>query len=570
VAVAALALVLVPEAAGADSLFPRKERLQAVASVARAQARFVPDELLVTYRRGAGERRAALAAAVGGREVTWNARLRAQQLQVAPARLRAAAARLRRSPAVAHVERNRLAEPEHVSCVANPQCALPNDPGFPRQWWLQNDAATVQPSAGGVFGADIAAPLAWLVASGSAEVNVAVVDTGIDRGHPDVGPRVVRSATLGDNAGNLTDYVGHGTAVAGIIAAVPDNGIGVAGAAWNASLINVKVQNDGSDAGVSCSSAANGITYATDAGAHIINLSFSSVVPCSVERSAIDYAAERGVLVIAAAGNHGTPVPHYPAAFANAVSVAATDSADRRAEFSSYGAAWVDLAAPGVRMWTTLPMAGSEMGAGYGYVDGTSFAAPVVAGIAAMIWRTVPDADGDGRRNDDVAARLAHTADAIAGTRTAFYYGRVNACLAAAAGAQRCPPPVPQAAPPVATPAPAPVPAATPAPAAVPAMSVAAGRRYVRRALADLLSAQYRGRHAASERCRRSPPAGVRCTVAWSTTRWTFWGTATVRYGRQSGRLVWHRNIVVRRAGRVCASRHGRSRCPVRRFLARR
>jgi thermitase len=561
---AALALLVPASAAGSEPLFPRKDRVRATAAAAGA-VRYVPNELLVTYRRGAEHRRWRLAALVGGRELAWNARLRVQLLEVPIT----AAARLRRSPSVAHVERNVLRRHGHVSCVANPVCRLPNDPDFARQWWLQNDAATVQPENRlPVFGADIAAPLAWRLASGSSDVRVAVVDTGIDRTHPDVGARVVRSLTWTGNS--LTDFIGHGTAIAGVIAAIPDNAVGGAGTAFNASLINVKVQRDGDDEGVSCADAAEGITSAVDAEANIINVSFGSPGSCAAERAAVDYAASRGVLVIAAAGNDGASVPNFPAAFSNVVSVAATDNGDRRASFSSFGSSWVDVAAPGVRLWTTLPVAGSEIGAAYGYVDGTSFAAPVVAGIAALIWSSVPDENNDGRRNDDVAARLTRTAEPILGTGSFWHFGRVNACLAASGGAASCPPPppAPPVPPPAPAPAPPPVPTATPAPA-LPTMTLATGRRYVRRALTDLLRSEYRRRRGEIQRCYRSPPAGIRCTVSFRTKRYVYWGEATVRYAHEGGRLVWRRQVDVRRASRSCADRRGRARCPSRRFTAR-
>jgi thermitase len=562
-AVALAVLVAFPAVASAGPLFPRKQRLLLSARAAGAPARFAPGELLVSYRRvPAARERAALAASVGGRQLTWNRSLRVQQLRVAPAALAAAARDLRRRRLVAGVERNVLARPQNVSCVANAQCAIPNDPFFPRQWWLQNDAATTQPSAGAVFGADVAAPLAWRVAAGSTGVLVAVVDSGIDRAHPDVGPRVTASATLPGNGGDVNDHFGHGTAVAGVIAAIPDNGIGIAGVAWNASLLNVKVQSDSGPAGsVSCAAAANGITYASNAGAQIINLSFGSSSPCATEQSAVDYATGRGSLVVAAAGNEGSTVPEYPAAFSNVLSVAATDNADRRAGFSSYGASWVDLAAPGVRIWTTLPVAGSVLGAGYDYEDGTSFAAPVVAGIAALIWPSVTDANGDGRRNDDVARRLVAYADAIAGTGSDWYYGRVDACRAAAAGAELCPPPAPA---PPASATPVATPVATPAPPAVPAMPLAAGRQFVHRALRDRLGAEYARRRHSVERCERRIATLVLCRVSWSTTRWAYWGSVSVWY---DAGVIWQRHVSLRRASSACAARKGRTHCPSRRIV---
>jgi thermitase len=556
-----LVLLLCCSPVSASPLFPRKEALRSLAHAAAApHARYAPGELLVTYRRPSA--RASLARAVGARQLTWNPTLRVQQLRVRS--LSRAAERLRRSPSVALVERNPLSVPDHVSCVGNPVCAIPNDPYFPRQWWLQNDTATVEPSAGAVFGADVAAPLAWRIAGGNPAVLVAIVDTGIDRSHPDVGPRVIGSATLVGNGGDVNDYVGHGTAIAGVIAAIPNNGVGVAGVAYNASLLNVKAQSDTEPEGITCAAAANGITYATNAGAYVINASFGSTVPCAAEQSAVDYAAGRGSLVIAAAGNDGSSVPNYPAAFSNALGVAATDNGDRMTGFSSWGASWVDLAAPGERIWTTLPVAGSTIGTEYGYVDGTSFSAPIVAGIAALIWPYVTDANHDGRRNDDVARQLVQFADAIPGTGTYWRYGRVNACRAAAAGADRCPPPPPAAAP-VATPMPTP----TPAPVApvVPAMTLNDGRSYVRQAIGERFGATAR-RRAYLQHCRHLGPSRVVCDVSWTTARWQFWGSVTALYTLERGEVVWDQRLSIRRAGLSCVMRKGRTRCPSRRFTS--
>jgi thermitase len=563
-AFACVVLLLWCGAASATPLFPRKETLRSLAHTAAvSHVRYAPDELLVTYRHPSA--RASLARAVEGRQLTWNPTLRVQQLRVRS--LSRAAARLRRSPAVTVVERNPLSEPDHVSCVGNPVCAIPNDPFFSRQWWLQNDAATVQPSAGAVFGADVAAPLAWRIAVGSTAVLVAVVDTGIDRAHSDVGPRVIASATLVVNSGDVNDYVGHGTAIAGVIAAIPNNGVGIAGVAYNASLLNIKAQSDSAPEGViSCAAAANGITYATNAGAHIINASFGSTVPCAAEQSAVDYAAGRGSLVIAAAGNDGGSAPHYPAAFSNALGVAATGNDDHITGFSSWGASWVDLAAPGERIWTTLPVAGSTIGTEYGYVDGTSFSAPVVAGIAALIWPYVTDANHDGRRNDDVARQLVQFADAIPGTGTYWRYGRVNACRAAAAGADRCPPPAP-AATPVATPTAVPTPTPAPTARVVPAMTLKDGRSYVRQAIRDRFGTTAQ-RRAYLQRCRHLVPTRVVCDVSWTTARWAFWGSVTALYTLERGEVVWDRRLNIRRAGLSCVMRKGRSHCPSRRFTS--
>jgi hypothetical protein len=133
--------------------------------------------------------------------------------------------------------------------------------------------------------------------------------------------------------------------------------------------------------------------------------------------------------VIAAAGNERSSVPHYPAGYPNALSVAATDNSDRQATFTNANAAWIDLAAPGVAITTTLPHYPNASGAeNYASVSGTSYAAAYVSGIAALLWPITPDTNGDGFTNDEVARRLLAGADRIAGTGTAWRFGRLNAC----------------------------------------------------------------------------------------------------------------------------------------------
>jgi subtilisin family serine protease len=252
--------------------------------------------------------------------------------------------------------------------------AVPNDPLFGTQWSMHNSGQTVQGTAGAV-GADIHAPEAWERTTGSPAVKVAVVDGGINFGQPDLQPNIWHNPgesgggresngldddgdgfaddwrgwdfVQGDN--DPSDNLGHGTHVAGTIAARGDNGIGVAGVAWQASLIPVRVL-DNVGAGV-CSDLAAGMAYAVRQGARIVNMSLGSHLPCQAERDVIDGAPD--VLFVVAALNAGLDVdadPIYPCAYpsANIVCVAATDSSDGLAGFSNYGARSVDLGAPGV------------------------------------------------------------------------------------------------------------------------------------------------------------------------------------------------------------------------------
>src|SRR5689334_22200931 len=252
--------------------------------------------------------------------------------------------------------------------------ALPNDPYLAEQWGLHNTGQTVN-GAAGAAGADIHAPEAWARTTGSPDVKVAVVDSGINFEAPDLAPNIWRNPgesgggreTNGvddDGDGYVDDWrgwdfvqqdnlpadnFGHGTHVAGTIAARGDDGTGIAGVAWRASLIPVRVL-DNRDVGV-CSDIAAGVAYAVRAGARIANLSVGSGAPCRAERDVIDAAPD--TLFVVAAMNDGLDVdatPSYPCAYpeTNIVCVAATDSRDRLAAFSNYGARSVDLAAPGV------------------------------------------------------------------------------------------------------------------------------------------------------------------------------------------------------------------------------
>lgn len=340
---------------------------------------------------------------------------------------------------VADVQPDITESPVAVTCGA-PNCLVPNDPQFSDQWYLDNAPGSVPPpGAGGTsFGADVDAPLAWSRGLGSPDVRIAVIDTGIDAGQPDLAGKVVAAANFTD-ANTTTDRAGHGTHVAGTAAALFNNGVGIAGMAPNARLINAKVMAvdaNGKTTG-DCGDVAEGIVWATDQGANVLNLSLGSPDPCEAMRLAVDYATSHGALVVAAAGNSSTTTPFYPAAFPGVLSVAATDDQDRLASFSNRGASWVDVAAPGVGIVSTLPTYDNATGdVGYGYLSGTSMASPIVAGIAALLWSQVPP----GQTNQEVESRIFATAQPIAGTGTDWRYGAADACRAVTANPAVCVP----------------------------------------------------------------------------------------------------------------------------------
>jgi hypothetical protein len=269
-------------------------------------------------------------------------------------------------------------------------CAIPNDPSFAAQWGLTR----------------IHCPAAWDRTTGSPNVVVAVIDTGIDLDHPELAPLLVPGTDMvalgasatpppgfrfeGDFQGrdNIPqDEVGHGTHVAGTIACLSNNGSGVAGVTWSCRLMPVRVLarivriSDGRVSGTgSAADIAAGIRWAVDNGARVLNLSLGGSVDTQVERDAIAYAIAHGVVVVAAMGNgfQQGNLTSYPAAYPDVVAVGAIDQADHRAVFSQTGP-HIDIAAPGVGVLSTV------WDNGFDTFDGTSMATPHVAGVAALI-----------------------------------------------------------------------------------------------------------------------------------------------------------------------------------------
>jgi thermitase len=249
----------------------------------------------------------------------------------------------------------------------------------------------------------IMAPQAWEVTSGEANVVIAVLDTGIDKEHEDLVGKVIAEVNFTDSP-TTKDIYGHGTHIAGIIAAAANNGVGVAGLAYDCRLMNVKVADD--QGRFDSSAAAKGVTWAVEHGAKIINMSLVSTEPSPELEKAIDYAWSKGVVVVAAAGNCMGKKTAYPAYYANCVAVAATDSNDCVASWSSWGD-WVDVAAPGVDIYSTLP------GNRYDTKSGTSMAAAHVSGLAGLLFALRGDGNSNGFVNDDVRADIESGCDAL-------------------------------------------------------------------------------------------------------------------------------------------------------------
>lgn len=247
----------------------------------------------------------------------------------------------------------------------------PDDPGYVSQWAFSH----------------IQAPQAWDITIGSPDVIVAVLDTGIDLDHPDLAARILPGGyDFGDGDANVDDRYGHGTHCAGIVAAETDNAVGVAGTAPRVRILPVKVFTDVTNYG-STSMLADGIRFATDAGADIITMSLGTPETTTYLEEAISYARTQGVLLVASAGNASASELLYPARSAGVIGVVATTDADQRATYSNYGV-HTDLSAPGSNIYSTTI-------GGYGWKTGTSMAAPYVAGALALLRSSAPTATAE-------------------------------------------------------------------------------------------------------------------------------------------------------------------------------
>ncbi len=306
---------------------------------------------------------------------------------------------------------------------------IPNDPEFQEQYFFNNIGQTINGRVGKAH-ADVNIEQAWDITRGNG-VKVAILDSGIDLNHPEFANKIVGqkqfAATTIDPA--IQDIHGHGTHVAGIVAANTNNASGVAGTCPECQLLIGKVVTTdlSGDATGATSDITAGITWAADQGAKVINLSLRTTTAASAPlyQAAIDYAISKGAVVVVAAGNDGTNTLVWPAANANVVSVAATDNQDIVASFSNYGS-YVRVAAPGVSILSTLPTTPNTKNVlNYGYSSGTSMASPIVSGVVALIWTTPY-----GTSPETVMNRLYTTADKINGTGTYWTEGRINASKA--------------------------------------------------------------------------------------------------------------------------------------------
>lgn len=358
--------------------------------------------------------------------------------------------------------------------IARAPMRVPNDPGLGQQWWVENTGQPIPGQLQGTPGADIRLPAAWDITTGSSGVVVAVVDTGVEWYHPDLAgniwsnPSEIPGNGIDDDGNGFIDDIrgwdfgtatfgpggtgafggdndpddnslggGHGTAVAGTIGAIGNNAFGIAGVNWDVSILPIKIANQqGALVGGAIIAAHQYLTDLKLSGVNIVasNNSYGAFSPAffaefeefDFERQAIEDLIAAGVTFVAAAGNDSNDnddvFTAFPAAYdlPGIISVAATNNRDELASFSNFGATTVDVAAPGEAILTTTT------GGAFTYIDGTSFASPIVAGIVALMKSVRPDLTPE-----QVAEALIASSDPIPALQgRVVANGRVNAARA--------------------------------------------------------------------------------------------------------------------------------------------
>ncbi|MCX6562642.1 MAG: S8 family peptidase [Candidatus Aminicenantes bacterium] len=387
----------------------------------QADPDFVPGEVLLKFKSSVPLPERALAlAALRSRALARISSLNAYVVRIPEdATVEEMVEAFGRNPDIAYVQPNYIYR----------ACLTPNDKYFEDQYALFNkgqQVGWVPGSPQGKPSADIKATSAWEETTGIAGVVIGIVDTGVDLNHPDLKNKIrSRGYDFVNGDTDATDDNGHGTMVAGIAAAETNNYEGIAGVAWNSKILPVKVLDQfGSGTTVTI---VNGILWAVDNGAQILNLSFGAPAKDNAVEEALKYAFEtKGVFIAAAAGNDNTAV-YYPAAYDRYVcATAATDYNDQRTTWSNFGPE-IDVAAPGDKIITTYPVALTPAGfQPYKFQDGTSMAGAHVAGLAALIRGIKPSLSPSDIMNiirysaDDVNSSIHKGRDVFIG------YGRIN------------------------------------------------------------------------------------------------------------------------------------------------
>ncbi len=359
-----------------------------------APLRFVPGRILIKPKHGVAEN--VIQSNLlrhGARQLHAIHRSNIRVVNVNEVDVAAVLAALQHNPTIEFAERDYLAE---AAFVLNDPYVIAGS-----EWHLEK----------------IQAPQAWNITCGASDVAIAVLDSGINAAHPDLIGRTLPGYDFvwGDN--NPADDFGHGTAVAGVIAASGNNSIGVAGVAFGSRILPVKVMDASGFAAYS--TLAQGMRYAADQGVRVINISIAGSAPSSTLQDAVNYAWSNNVVIVAAGGNNGNSTPQYPAACEHVLAVSATLADDSITGFSSYGS-HIALAAPGDAIWTTT----RDLTTGYWAWTGTSFASPIVAGVAALMASAKPSIS-----NGQIVYLLKQTAEDLGATGfdPHFGFGRVNA-----------------------------------------------------------------------------------------------------------------------------------------------
>lgn len=417
-------------------------------------------ELLIKFRRNASlDEQRSILASIGARDFK-SLRGKSQVVRVIlnqSQTIESAALSLQNQPLVEAAEPNYLIYQDNASSsrasaatsLRRPQISIPNDPRFGEQWTLQNPGGNNR-----LFGSDIQVTIVWQYTTGKPALRIAVIDSGIDFSHPDLKNQQWKNRKeardgkdedtngfvddlsgwnfVKDNA-NAADENGHGTNVAGIIAAEGNNGVGITGILWQASLMSLRVL-DANGVG-DTASAIEALDYATEHGAQVINLSWGTDAKSLFLKDAIRRSSKYGAVVVCSAGNDGRDldrVPYYPASFdlPNLISVAASDAVDNPVTTSNFGTQIPTIAAPGLEILTTHANAdgdSNQPGEQYELVTGTSAAAAVVSGVVGLIKSSSFDL-----RPEEIKHAL------IAGVRRSYGLDRKNQAggvVSASAGA---------------------------------------------------------------------------------------------------------------------------------------